>query len=193
MPDNFVEFPDSHSYIRTPTHKQPITDYEAVREKAASQKRDVERALTRCVQFRSPFATLVVLNLAFVSRFIAKTGKTHSLFKTDDTNLFPLISCDRTMPDQPVLPAYINALLFKDQIFEEDEREYLPKKKKKPAEDKDGGSDKEDDEKDEEGDKVKENKEDSDMIDNPYLRPVRLPRTSFKNVLPPSKKLKSSP
>ncbi len=89
------EYPDTHSYVRTPTHKQPVTDYESVREKAASQKRDVERALTR---------------------FIAKTGKTHSLFNTDDTNLFPLISCDRIMPDQPVLPPYINALLFKDQV-----------------------------------------------------------------------------
>ena len=43
-------------------------------------------------------------------------GKTHSLFNTDDTNLFPLISCDRLMPDQPALPAYINGLLFKDQV-----------------------------------------------------------------------------
>lgn len=81
--------------MRTPTHKQPVTDYVGVREKASSQKRDVERALTR---------------------FIAKTGKTHSLFNTDDTNLFPLISCDRLMPDQPALPAYLNALLFKDQV-----------------------------------------------------------------------------
>ena len=45
---------DSHTYVRMPTHKQPVTDYVGVREKASSQKRDVERALTR---------------------FIAKTGK----------------------------------------------------------------------------------------------------------------------
>ena len=32
--------------MRTPTHKQPVTDYVGVREKASSQKRDVERALT---------------------------------------------------------------------------------------------------------------------------------------------------
>ena len=60
IPDNLPEFPDSHSYIRTPTHRQPVTDYEMVREKAASQKRDVERALTR---------------------FIAKTGKIHNLYR----------------------------------------------------------------------------------------------------------------
>ena len=71
--EGLPDFPDSHSFIRTPTHKQPQADYESVREKAAGQKRDVERAL---------------------SRFIAKTcGKTHSLFNVDDNNIFPLISC----------------------------------------------------------------------------------------------------
>lgn len=44
-----------------------MTEYEAIREKAAQQKRDIERALTR---------------------FTAKTGKTHSLFK-DDNSMFP--------------------------------------------------------------------------------------------------------
>ena len=73
-----------------------------VREKAASQKRDVERALTR---------------------FIAKTGKIHNLFKTDDNNLFPLISCEREVDGAKTLP-YLNAVLFKDQVFEEDEREF---------------------------------------------------------------------
>ena len=94
IPDNLPEFPDSHSYIRTPTHRQPVTDYEMVREKAASQKRDVERALTR---------------------FIAKTGKIHNLFKTDDNNLFPLISCEREV-DGTKMPPYLNAILFKDQV-----------------------------------------------------------------------------
>jgi hypothetical protein len=28
-----------------------------------------------------------------LTRFIAKTGKIHNLFNTEDTNLFPLISC----------------------------------------------------------------------------------------------------
>lgn len=204
------EFPDSHSYIRTPTHKQPIADYESVREKAAAQKRDVERALTR---------------------FIAKTcGKTHSLFNTDDTNLFPLISCaDSTaaratvqaellheaatsaavasinsggpLPDAATLeasitlPPYINALMFRDQIFEEDEREYLPKKRRTEVKDED--KDKDDGDDDDEGDskeKVKEDKSklndtshtEPESIDNPYLRPVRMPR----NALPSSAKVK---
>ena len=141
IPDYLTEFPDAHSYIRTPTHRQPEADYESVREKAASQKRDVERALTR---------------------FIAKTcGKTHSLFNNDDTNLFPLISCDpaatrgtvayssmaamtagpntlnfgagqeiMSANELPPLPSYLSGILFRDQLFEEDEREYLPKKKR---------------------------------------------------------------
>lgn len=29
IPEHFLEFPDSHSYTRTPTHKQPVTDYES--------------------------------------------------------------------------------------------------------------------------------------------------------------------
>lgn len=153
IPDHLPEMPDSHSYIRTPTHRQPVTDYESVREKAASQKRDVERALTR---------------------FIAKTGNIHNLFKTDDSNLFPLISCDRE-EDGMKLPAYLDALLFKDQVFEEDEREYLPKKRKtnhnEPLSDDEDipiGGDK----------KVKMNESvtEADNIDNPFLRPVRMPR-----------------
>ena len=143
IPDNLPEFPDSHSYIRTPTHRQPVTDYEMVREKAASQKRDVERALTR---------------------FIAKTGKIHNLFKTDDNNLFPLISCEREV--EAKMPPYLNAVLFKDQVFEEDEREFLSKKRK--SSDKDVG---------EEGDKKSKLDESFiEDIDNPFLRPVKMPR-----------------
>jgi len=144
IPDNLPEFPDSHSYIRTPTHRQPVTDYEMVREKAASQKRDVERALTR---------------------FIAKTGKIHNLFKTDDNNLFPLISCEREV-DGTKMPPYLNAILFKDQVFEEDEREFSSKKRK--SSEKDTGDD---------GDKKSKLDESfAEEIDNPFLRPVKMPR-----------------
>lgn len=50
------------------THKQPVTEYEAIREKAASQKRDIERALTK---------------------FLAKTSETHNLFNVEDNQIFP--------------------------------------------------------------------------------------------------------
>lgn len=96
IPDHFPPFPDSHSYIRTPTHKQPISEYETIREKAASQKRDLEKALTK---------------------FIAKTGEQNqSLFvqNSDLNKYFPLI------PAKPTPLPYINALLPKDQIFDDD-------------------------------------------------------------------------
>jgi len=53
--------------ISLQTHKQPVSEYQLIREKAASYKRDTERALTR---------------------FVAKTGQTQSIFK-DDTSLYP--------------------------------------------------------------------------------------------------------
>lgn len=68
IPNYLPVLPDPHSYIRTPTHKQPVTEYEAIREKAANQKRDVEKALTR---------------------FLAKTSETHSLFDVEDNQMFP--------------------------------------------------------------------------------------------------------
>merc|ERR1712055_545533 len=137
IPDNLPDMPDSHSYIRTPTHKQPVTDYESVREKAASQKRDVERALTR---------------------FIAKTGKIHNLLLNDDNNLFPLISCEREEGNR--LPAYIDALIFKDQVFEEDEREFLPRRKKSE-------NDEDDDDDEDDKQRVNESISETDAIDNP--------------------------
>jgi len=150
IPDSLPDMPDSHSYIRTPTHKQPVTDYESVREKAASQKRDVERALTR---------------------FIAKTGQIHNLLLTDDNNLFPLISCDRE--EGARLPAYIDALLFKDQVFEEDEREFLPKKRKSEK-------DLDDDDDDDDKPRLNESGGELDAIDNPYLRACKMPRQAAK-------------
>ncbi|XP_064476856.1 transcription initiation factor TFIID subunit 8-like [Ornithodoros turicata] len=132
IPDHFVAFPDPHAYIRTPTHKQPVTEYEAIREKVASQKRDVERALTR---------------------FIAKTGATQSLF-ADDTTLFPLIAC------KPMSQSYLCALLPKDQVFENDEEPFNPKE---PHGNSPGG------EKRPSANEVAE-------VDNPYLRSVKMPR-----------------
>ena len=100
IPPYLPPFPDPHSYIRTPTHKQPVTEYEAIREKSASQKRDVERALTR---------------------FMAKTSDqsvSHSLFPDDHMNtMFPLIALKTTVNP------YLQALLPKDQIFDDDEEE----------------------------------------------------------------------
>lgn len=61
-----IVFPNDYMFLFQ-THRQPISEYEIIREKAATQKRDTERALTK---------------------FIAKTGPTNSLFP-DDGSLFP--------------------------------------------------------------------------------------------------------
>lgn len=68
IPNYLPPLPDPHAYVRTPTHKQPVTEYEAIREKAASQKRDIEKALTR---------------------FLAKTSDTDCLFESGDNQMFP--------------------------------------------------------------------------------------------------------
>lgn len=100
IPQHFPPFPDPHAYVRTPTHKQPIIDYESVREKAAIQKRDIEKALTK---------------------FLAKTSTTHNLFDMDESNMFPLIAC------KPVYPPYLSALLPQDQIFDPEDLDIDPK------------------------------------------------------------------
>ncbi|KAA8591447.1 hypothetical protein FQN60_002390 [Etheostoma spectabile] len=35
IPSHFPEFPDPHTYIKTPTFREPVSDYQVVREKAA--------------------------------------------------------------------------------------------------------------------------------------------------------------
>ncbi|VEN34029.1 unnamed protein product [Callosobruchus maculatus] len=100
IPPHLPQFPDPHAYVRTPTHKQPIIDYESVREKAAVQKRDIEKALTK---------------------FLAKTSTTHNLFDSDEANIFPLIAC------KPSHPPYLSALLPQDQIFDPEDLDVDPK------------------------------------------------------------------
>lgn len=146
VPEYLPEFPDPHAYIRTPTHKQPVTEYEAIREKSALQKRDLERALTR---------------------FVAKTGEQHSLFLTpDNNNPFPLIPC------KAGYPSYLNALLPKDQIFDFEEFEVKQTSFRKPSPLKTEQEEGESASKTEEPVKSSE----SEAIDNPYLRPVKMPK-----------------
>lgn len=97
IPSYLPSLPDPHAYIRTPTHKQPITEYEAIRERAANQKRDIEKALTK---------------------FLAKTSETISLFASEENQMFPLIAC------KPTFPSYLAALNPTDQVFDFEELEY---------------------------------------------------------------------
>jgi len=159
IPDHLPSFPDSHAYVQTPTHKQPITDYESIREKAACQKRDVERALTR---------------------FVAKTGETQSFFLTEDTSYFPLIAC------KPLEKPYHSALLPKDQIFEDDEAAvHMQKQEEANAEAIKAAKldqEKENSETIEgQNNSLNESTTEPFMLENPFLRPVKMPFLKKKN------------
>ncbi|KAF7409833.1 hypothetical protein HZH68_004214 [Vespula germanica] len=160
IPSYLPAFPDPHAYIRTPTHKQPVTEYEAIREKAATQKRDIERALTR---------------------FIAKTGETHSLFLTDDNSMFPLIAC------KPQFPSYLSALLPQDQIFETDQDfQFEPTPVKKKKEQKTEETEEGVNVPSEDTEQTNETTAQQDGIDNPYLRPGKIPKNKIPGVMIPS-------
>lgn len=58
IPSHLPPFPDTHTYHFTPTVKQPVTEYEAIREKAATQKSDVEKALCKFETKTNPVDTL---------------------------------------------------------------------------------------------------------------------------------------
>lgn len=108
IPDYLPSFPDSHSYIQTPTQKQLIEDYATLREKTSTQNRDVERGLTR-----------------FMARTCRSKHK-YSLFNDESlSSLFPLIAIKED--NAP----YLSALFPKDQTWEDDyytERKMLMKK-----------------------------------------------------------------
>ncbi|KAH8288140.1 hypothetical protein KR054_003276 [Drosophila jambulina] len=167
VPSYFPAMPDPHAYIRTPTHKQPVTEYEAIREKAACQKRDIEKALTK---------------------FLCKTTETNNLFPTED-NMFPLIAC------KPAFPPYAAALNPTDQVFDFEELEYhyLVANRTEDAPSKEDGEEGDSDNEELDGDKSKEEKPELEIkpnsttnkailenpnIDNPYLRAATLPKRS---------------
>ncbi|KAL1455943.1 hypothetical protein WDU94_000708 [Cyamophila willieti] len=172
IPPYLPDFPDPHAYIRTPTHKQPVTEYEAIREKAATQKRDLARAL---------------------NKFIIKTEPVEHIFDEPDDR-FALI-----IPKPEMLP-YL-CLIPKDQVFEEEDENVQAspakkkkttttpvkkKKKKKQQVDEEEVEEEEPEEEEEgEGEENEETEEqsmskevvvDSEAIDNPYLRPVKYPQ-----------------
>ncbi|KAI1893183.1 hypothetical protein AGOR_G00141280 [Albula goreensis] len=160
IPSHFPEFPDPHTYIKTPTFREPVSDYQVVREKAASQRRDVERALTR---------------------FMAKTGETQSLFR-DDITAFPLIAA------RPSSIPYLNALLPSElelQMLEEtdsseqDEQTDTENASGNIITD-DSGADKENSVLPPGGVVPAVKASEENMIDNPYLRPVKKPKVRRK-------------
>ncbi|XP_051961809.1 transcription initiation factor TFIID subunit 8-like [Xyrauchen texanus] len=160
IPSHFPEFPDPHTYIKTPTFREPVSDYQVVREKAASQRRDVERALTR---------------------FMAKTGETQSLFK-DDISAFPLIAA------QPSSIPYLSALLPSElelqsleetDSSEQDDQTDTENNASNIIQD-DPGADKENAVLPPGGGMPSGKANEENMIDNPYLRPVKKPKVRRK-------------
>ncbi|XP_050183051.1 transcription initiation factor TFIID subunit 8 isoform X1 [Myiozetetes cayanensis] len=161
IPGHFPEFPDPHTYIKTPTYREPVSDYQVLREKAASQRRDVERALTR---------------------FMAKTGETQSLFK-DDVSTFPLIAA------RPFTVPYLTALLPSElemqqmeetDSSEQDEQtdtENLPLHMSTD----DSGPEKENASVLQQNTSLAGSRNgEENVIDNPYLRPVKKPKIRRK-------------
>ena len=98
IPECLPEFPDPHTFLRTPTHWRPETEYEVIREKSSFQQKCVENALIK---------------------FVAKTSNAQSYFCNSDTNLFPLIPC------QMQNSTYFKALLTIDQKLEFQDHFYL--------------------------------------------------------------------
>ncbi|KAH8354742.1 hypothetical protein KR084_005903 [Drosophila pseudotakahashii] len=184
VPSYFPAMPDPHAYIRTPTHKQPVTEYEAIREKAACQKRDIEKALTK---------------------FLCKTTETNNLFPTED-NMFPLIAC------KPAFPPYAAALNPTDQVFDFEELEYhyLVANRTEDVPSKEDGEEGDSENEEMDGDKSKEEKPELEIkpnsttnkailenpnIDNPYLRAATLPKRAKTGAAPgimPSRSLAST-
>ncbi|GAB1301147.1 Transcription initiation factor TFIID subunit 8 [Apodemus speciosus] len=205
IPSHFPEFPDPHTYIKTPsqagldlpecairarvlylsgicwtsasvgrgriedkrmawTYREPVSDYQVLREKAASQRRDVERALTR---------------------FMAKTGETQSLFK-DDVSTFPLIAA------RPFTIPYLTALLPSElEIQQMEETDSSEQDEQTDTENialhistDDSGAEKENASVLQQGSSLSgsRNGEES-IIDNPYLRPVKKPKIRRKKSL----------
>uniref|UniRef100_A0A671UFY0 Transcription initiation factor TFIID subunit 8 n=1 Tax=Sparus aurata TaxID=8175 RepID=A0A671UFY0_SPAAU len=159
IPSHFPEFPDPHTYIKTPTFREPVSDYQVVREKAATQRRDVERALTR---------------------FMAKTGETQSLFK-DDITAFPLIAARPT--SIPYLSALLPSELELQTLEETDSSEQDDQTDKTTSHTlhyDDPGNDKENSMLPPSGVVPSQKVTEDNVIDNPYLRPVKKPKVRRK-------------
>ncbi|XP_065400124.1 transcription initiation factor TFIID subunit 8 isoform X1 [Macaca fascicularis] len=161
IPSHFPEFPDPHTYIKTPTYREPVSDYQVLREKAASQRRDVERALTR---------------------FMAKTGETQSLFK-DDVSTFPLIAA------RPFTIPYLTALLPSElEMQQMEETDSSEQDEQTDTENlalhismEDSGAEKENTSVLQQNPSLSGSRNgEENIIDNPYLRPVKKPKIRRK-------------
>lgn len=155
---NYPHLPDPHTYIRTTTGETPEDDYVILRERISTQRRDVERALTR---------------------FVARTGESHALLP-DDKNAFPLIAA------QPSAFPYYSALLPSEheamrlsltnmEEEAEDQKESSPKKKQKSKRSHPTTKSQISPESTRHDQSSRTNSS-TNVIHNPYLRPVKMPK-----------------
>jgi len=110
IPDYFPPMPDPHCFIRTPTHKQPLTDYAACREKSSQNKRDLERSLTKFHARTSPcdyifpesslFPLIAPKPVTYLDPLIPRD----QIFE-EEQNLPPLNHIRRETTEQPAKPA----------------------------------------------------------------------------------------
>nr|KAF6463306.1 TATA-box binding protein associated factor 8 [Molossus molossus] len=151
IPSHFPEFPDPHTYIKTPTYREPVSDYQVLREKAASQRRDVERALTR---------------------FMAKTGETQSLFK-DDVSTFPSL-----------LPSELEMQQMEETDSSEQDEQTDTENLPLHISTDDSGAEKENTSVLQQNPSLSGSRNgEENIIDNPYLRPVKKPKIRRKKSL----------
>ncbi|NXD31391.1 TAF8 factor, partial [Spelaeornis formosus] len=150
-----------HLSLPLQTYREPVSDYQVLREKAASQRRDVERALTR---------------------FMAKTGETQSLFK-DDVSTFPLIAA------RPFTVPYLTALLPSElEMQQMEETDSSEQDEQTDTENlplhmgtDDAGPEKENTSVLQQSSSVAGSRNgEENVIDNPYLRPVKKPKIRRK-------------
>ncbi|KAL1767882.1 transcription initiation factor TFIID subunit 8 isoform X1 [Sigmodon hispidus] len=139
IPSHFPEFPDPHTYIKTPTYREPVSDYQVLREKA-SQRRDMERALTR---------------------FMAKTRETQSLFK-DDLEIQQMEETDSSEQDEQTDTENIILHISTDDSGAEKEHASVLQQNSSLSGSRTG---------------------EESIIDNPYLRPLKKPKIRRKKSL----------
>jgi len=179
VPEYFPPFPDSHCYIRTPTFKPPVNEYQMVREKNASQKRDVERALTKFIAKTSSTISLFTVpgsqqedsedpelllptrtseNQTEAAAEAVTSGSSSAVSSSHIFNSFPLINNIAT--DRP----YLTALLTEDRDLSSDAASSDHRYKKAAVVAKDS----------------KVDVDDENDVDNPYVRNVKMPKIEKK-------------
>ncbi|KAJ0036344.1 hypothetical protein NQD34_005021 [Periophthalmus magnuspinnatus] len=167
IPSHFPDFPDPHTYIKTPVRK------------------------TTCVPFGSPCPITRWSERrlppkgetwnAQLTRFMAKTGETETLFK-DDVTTFPLIAA------KPSAIPYLSALLPSElELQSLEETDSSEQDDQTDSENVTGHNITDDPSADKENSLLppsgvvpSSKSSEENMIDNPYLRPVKKPKVRRK-------------